>query len=240
MVRTIDGDSDKFKTDYLDDLRLYDPRAFAWGSIWKETQRKPTGEDKGLTNSQMWAVWGEPASLFSTAMAGMTKKNKSDEVCNEFNTHTLSHCHTLSQVIESGHKVRWWDMDMNQLYRDWNNADSMASRVLGEVGGTKPGTSQYKDAKIAATVGMSWEKVQEAHLACMYKGEDRRTDFMLHKFYTRWRQNHRTKWEEWDDVVTRIGLDNITENISHEHDVGSDEDAEEDSHDGTFGPLVDV
>ena len=81
MVRTIDGDSDKFADNYLEDLRLYDPRALVWGSIWKETQRRPGGTDGGLTNSQVWAVWGEPASLYSTAMAGMVKKDKSDEVC---------------------------------------------------------------------------------------------------------------------------------------------------------------
>ena len=69
--------------EHLEDLRTYDPKGWTWGSIWKETQRKVSvkGENKGgLTNSQMWAVWGEPSSLFSTAMAGMTKPDKSDTV----------------------------------------------------------------------------------------------------------------------------------------------------------------
>ena len=92
MVRTIQGDSDNFDQ-YTEDLRLYAARAFAWAAIWTETQRRNTGEGidppplhtrtythadthqilhftGGLTNSQMWDVWGEDASLFSTAIAG--------------------------------------------------------------------------------------------------------------------------------------------------------------------------
>ena len=72
---------------HLEDVRTFDPKAFVWGSIWKEFQRKKSGkdaDDSGLTNSQMWAIWGETASIHSTAMAGMTKQDKSGRVSFSF------------------------------------------------------------------------------------------------------------------------------------------------------------
>ena len=174
---------------HVEDVRTFDPKAFAWGSIWKEFQRKKSGkdaDDSGLTNSQMWAIWGETASIHSTAMAGMTKQDKS------------------GRVSESYHKVRWWDMDKNQLYRDWNNAYEEATRALDQVGGTSTTRSAQKASIAAVTVGMSWEKVQAAHVLCMNRGEDRRTDFILNEYESRWRRKHKSKLECWEDCVKRV------------------------------------
>ena len=50
IVRTIQGDSDNFDT-YVEDLRLFEARVYAWASIWKETQRRING--KGSTHSSV-------------------------------------------------------------------------------------------------------------------------------------------------------------------------------------------
>lgn len=124
-------------------------------------------------------------------MAGMTKKDKSD------------------RVSESFHKVRWWDMDLNQLHRDWTNAYAEATRALDEVGGTSTTQSAQKAAIAAVTVGMSWKKVQESHGLCMHRGEDRRTDFVLNEYESRWRRKHKRKLECWEDIVKRVEFEKL-------------------------------
>ena len=225
MIRTIAGDSDKFREQHVEDLRTYGAKSWVWGSIWKETQRKARDQEEGfLTPSQMWVVWGEHASLYSTAMAGMTKKDKTD-------------C-----VQESHHKVRWWDMDLNQLYRDWTGASEAASRAINAVGNPVlyfcvaymrnlilcvckiqiPGValtgSAAAAAKDAVTVGMSWKKVQEAHLLCMHRGEDRKTDFHVNKLQMRWRRNHRRKLERWQSICARVSMVGSQHGVHHQED----------------------
>ena len=53
VSRTIGAALGGFTSEYMEGLRTYDPDSWTWGSMWKETQRKRSGEDAGLTNSQV-------------------------------------------------------------------------------------------------------------------------------------------------------------------------------------------
>ena len=76
-------------------------------------------------------------------------------------------CDTHSILVHTHkYKIRWWDMDKNQLYRDFSNARGMADKAFKNADAkvTQAATkSTAKAAKDAATVGMSREKVQQAH-----------------------------------------------------------------------------
>ena len=137
-------------------------------------------------------------------------------------------------------------MDLNQLYRDWTNADSMANNVMKDMNNLPSGVSALKAIRVATTAGLSWSKVQESHLKCLHKGEDRRTGFMLNQFFTRWRRNHRSMWEQWDDIVDRVRWDDVvtrsggkfTGFVEAETHVESDQDdEEEDTNDEEEDPL---